>query len=47
MYTYGGLIAHVLTFAAFRRILVLGALYRAGVTDLEAGDPRKWVADRA
>ena len=43
VFTYGGLIAHVLTFAAFRRILVLGALYRAGITDLEAGDPRKWV----
>jgi AraC family transcriptional regulator len=45
IFTYGGLIAHVLTFAAFRRLLVLGALYRAGITDLEAGDPRKWVAE--
>ena len=26
VFTYGGLIAHVLTFAAHRRILVLGAL---------------------
>ncbi len=47
VFTYGGLIAHVLTFAAFRRVLVLGALYTAGVTDLEAGDPRKWVAEAA
>lgn len=47
VFTYGGLIAHVLTFAAFRRVLVLGALYAAGVTDLEAGDPRKWVAEAA
>jgi AraC family transcriptional regulator len=47
VFTYGGLIAHVLTFAAFRRILVLGALYKAGITDLEAGDPRKWVAEAA
>ncbi|HJW22470.1 MAG TPA: AraC family transcriptional regulator [Candidatus Limnocylindrales bacterium] len=47
VFTYGGLIAHVLTFAAFRRLLVLGALYKAGITDLEAGDPRKWVAAAA
>ncbi|HET9680593.1 MAG TPA: helix-turn-helix transcriptional regulator [Candidatus Limnocylindrales bacterium] len=47
VFTYGGLIAHVLTFAAFRRLLVLGALYRAGITDLEAGDPRKWVEEAA
>jgi len=46
-YTYGGLIAHVLTFAAHRRILVLGALETAGVPDLGNGDPRKWVADAA
>jgi hypothetical protein len=45
VFTYGGLVAHVLTFAAFRRVLVLGALYTAGVTDLAAGDPRKWVAE--
>ncbi len=45
VFTYGGLIAHVLTFAAFRRLLVLGALYKAGITDLGAGDPRTWVAE--
>lgn len=45
VYTYGGLIAHVLTFAAHRRVLVLGALESAGVSDLGAGDPRKWVAE--
>lgn len=43
VFTYGGLIAHVLTFAAHRRILVLGALESAGVPDLGNGDPRKWV----
>ena len=43
-FTYGGLIAHVLTFAAHRRILVLGALESAGIADLGAGDPRLWVA---
>ncbi|MEO6351116.1 MAG: hypothetical protein ABIP53_10750 [Candidatus Limnocylindrales bacterium] len=45
--TYGGLIAHVLTFAAHRRTLVCGALVSAGITDLGAGDPRKWVAAAA
>ena len=44
VFTYGGLIAHVLTFAAHRRLLVLGALESAGITDLGNGDPRLWVA---
>jgi AraC-like DNA-binding protein len=44
VFTYGGLIAHVLTFAAHRRLLVLGALESAGITSLGYGDPRKWVA---
>ena len=47
IFTYGGLIAHVLTFAAARRILVLGAFESAGITDLGNGDPRLWVADAA
>lgn len=47
IFTYGGLIAHVLTFAAHRRTLVLGALASAGITDLGSGDPRKWVAEAA
>ena len=45
VFTYGGLIAHVLTFAAHRRILVLGALESAGHPDLGSGDPRLWVAE--
>ena len=32
VYTYGGMIAHVLNFAAFRRTLVLGAFASAGIT---------------
>jgi AraC family transcriptional regulator len=44
VFTYGGLIAHVLTFAAHRRTLVAGALVSAGVPDLGSGDPREWVA---
>jgi AraC family transcriptional regulator len=42
VYTYGGMIAHVLTFAAHRRTLVAGALIDAGVTDLGPGDPMRW-----
>jgi AraC family transcriptional regulator len=45
VYTYGGLIAHVLTFAAHRRTLAAGALVSAGVDDLGNGDPREWVAE--
>ena len=45
VYTHGGLIAHVLTFAAYRRTLVAGALVHAGVGDLGYGDPRDWVAE--
>jgi hypothetical protein len=47
VFTYGGMIAHVLTFAAHRRTLVCGALIDAGVTDLGAGDPMRWVAEPA
>ncbi|MGZ4334778.1 MAG: helix-turn-helix domain-containing protein [Gaiellaceae bacterium] len=46
VFTNGGMVAHVLTFAAHRRILVHGALEDAGVTDLN-GDPMRWVADAA
>ena len=45
VFTYGGMIAHVLTFSAHRRTLVCGALSDAGVTDLGAGDPMRWVAE--
>jgi len=44
VYTYGGMIAHVLTFAAHRRTLAVLALHKAGVDDLGLGDPLKWVA---
>lgn len=45
VYTYGGMIAHVLTFAAHRRTLVVLALDSAGVGDLGWGDPMRWVAE--
>jgi AraC-like DNA-binding protein len=44
VFTYGGMIAHVLTFAAHRRTLAVLALTRAGIDDLGWGDPMKWVA---
>jgi AraC-like DNA-binding protein len=47
VFTYGGMIAHVLTFSAHRRTLACGALIEAGVTDLGAGDPMRWVAQPA
>lgn len=47
VFTYGGMIAHVLTFAAVRRLVVLGAFETYGITDLHAGDPLEWVAQQA
>ncbi|MGI9093564.1 MAG: helix-turn-helix domain-containing protein [Mycobacteriales bacterium] len=45
VFTYGGMIAHVLTFGGFRRELVLLALAAAGSGDLGIGDPREWVGE--
>ncbi len=47
VFTYGGMLAHVLTFAAHHRLLAIGALHSAGITDLGAGDPMRWVAEAA
>jgi hypothetical protein len=47
VFTYGGMIAHVLTFAAHRRTLVVLALDAAGIGDLGWGDPMRWVAEPA
>ena len=47
VFTYGGMLAHVLTFAAHRRTLAVGALHSAGITDLGAGDPMRWVGEAA
>ena len=46
VFTYGGMIAHVLTFAAHRRTLVALALAHHGVDDLGWGDPMRWVAQQ-
>jgi AraC family transcriptional regulator len=45
VFTYGGMLAHVLTFAAHRRTLAIGALHTAGISDLGAGDPMRFVAE--
>jgi hypothetical protein len=47
VFTYGGMVGHVLTFAAHRRTLAIGALHSAGITDLGAGDPMRWVSEAA
>lgn len=46
-FTFGGAIAHVITFSAYRRELALGALRRLGVGDLGYGDPIEWERARA
>ncbi|HEY3016757.1 MAG TPA: AraC family transcriptional regulator [Nocardioides sp.] len=47
VFTYGGMIAHVLTFAAHRRTLVVLAFGRHGIEELGWGDPMLWVAQPA
>jgi AraC family transcriptional regulator len=44
VFTYGGMVAHVLTFAAHRRTLVTLALSHHGLDELGWGDPMIWVA---
>lgn len=43
MISYGGNIAHILTFAAHRRTLVCLALASHGHDEFGCGDPRHWV----
>ena len=47
VFTYGGMIAHVLTFAAHRRTLVVLAFSKHGLEELGWGDPMRWVAEPA
>lgn len=42
-FSYGGVLAHVLTFSAARRTLAIGALESSGVNDLGSGDPMRFV----
>jgi uncharacterized damage-inducible protein DinB len=41
-FTFGAMVAHVLTFQAYRRQLLLVALKRLGVPNLGYGDPIEW-----
>jgi hypothetical protein len=43
VYTAGAMIAHVITFASYRRTLVAGALHDAGCDDFDSGDPIRWI----
>lgn len=45
-FTLGGMIAHVITFAAVRRTVAVGALWTAGVQRMELADPRAFVDGR-
>lgn len=45
VFTYGGMLGHILAFGATRRSIAIGALSSAGITDLGAGDPMLWVAE--
>jgi AraC family transcriptional regulator len=42
-FSYGGIVAHVLTFSAVRRTVAIGALESAGIGDLGSGDPMRHV----
>ncbi|HET6848261.1 MAG TPA: AraC family transcriptional regulator [Gaiellales bacterium] len=43
IFSYGGIVAHVLTFSAVRRTMAIGALETAGIDDLGSGDPMRHV----
>ena len=41
-FTFGGMIAHVLTFSAYRRQVLVKAFKELGIEDLGLGDPVEW-----
>jgi AraC family transcriptional regulator len=41
-FSYGGMVAHVVTFSAFRRSAALKILETLGINDLGYGDPIEW-----
>ena len=41
-FTFGGMIAHVITFAAFRRSIVIKMMNQLGINDIGYGDPMEW-----
>jgi AraC family transcriptional regulator len=46
-FTYGGMIAHVVTFSAYRRTAVIEAFEHFGIEDFGAGDPVEWQRSQA
>lgn len=46
-FTFGGAIAHVVTYSAYRRQVLMDALTELGVADIEAGCPIEWERTRA
>ncbi|WP_412540269.1 hypothetical protein R8Z50_31310 [Longispora sp. K20-0274] len=42
----GGAVAHLLTFSAYRRTILVGAFEAAGVTDFGFGDPMRFADER-
>lgn len=41
-FSYGGMVAHIVTFSAFRRSAALKIMERLGINDLGYGDPIEW-----
>ena len=41
-FTYGGMVAHVLTWSAHRRHVLIGALRALGAPEVGSGDPLEW-----
>jgi len=41
-FTFGGVIAHVITFSAHRRQVLIGALEELGIEGIDTGDPIEW-----
>jgi hypothetical protein len=41
-FTFGGVVAHIITFDAFRRSMAIKMMNKLGVTDVGYGDPIEW-----
>jgi hypothetical protein len=41
-FTFGGVIAHVITYSAYHREVLIRSLAELGVHDIDAGDPTEW-----
>jgi hypothetical protein len=46
-FTYSGMIAHVVTFSAYRRTAVIEAFEHFGIEDFVNGDPIEWQRTQA